>query len=440
MSSRKTLGRRRFLASAGKATLGLPVLMYPSLWGNGVNVPPSEKIGMGVIGLGIRGTKNMRRFLAHDDVRVVAVCDVFRGQREQAKGIVDAHYRDKGCKAYNDFRELIARNDIDAVVVTAPDHWHVLIGLAAARAGKDMYFEKPIGLSLEHAQALRRAVQKHKNIFQFGTQQRSDRKFRIACELVRNGRIGELKAIHVGAPASMAIPSQPSMPVPEGLDYEMWLGPAPWAPYTYQRCRPHNPKEGYSAWYHISHYCLGFIGNWGVHHLDIAQWGNGTGHTAPVSVEGTGEFPGEGIADCCVKWELEFHYKNGVRMLYTDNRGRCKQGVRFEGSEGWIHVNRQELIAQPESMRTSRIGSNEVHLPVSDDHYRNFLDAVKARKQPICPVENAVRSDTICQMANIATRLQRKLQWDPDDERFVGDDEANRMLSRPLRAPWKIDA
>jgi predicted dehydrogenase len=382
----------------------------------------------------------MKRFLSHEDVRVVAVCDVFGSQRIKARNLVDAHYGGKGCKAHGDFRELMARKDIDAVVVTTPDHWHVLIGLAAARAGKDMYYEKPIGLGLKHSQALREAIQKHRNVFQFGTQQRSARDFRFACELVRNGRIGKLRRIFVGAPASHAIPSQPVMPVPEDLDYDMWLGPAPLAPYTYQRCRPYNSKEGYSSWYHISDYCLGFIGNWGIHHLDIAQWGNGTDHTTPVDVEGRGEFPGEGIANCCVKWELLFNYAGGVQLIYSDNQGRCKQGVRFEGSEGWVHVNRRELKAHPESLLTSRIGPGEIHLPVSEDHYRNFLDAVKARKQAICPVETAVRSDTICQLANIATRLKRKLRWDPAGERFIGDDQANRMLSRPLRAPWKLEA
>lgn len=434
------ISRRRFLRDSTTAAIGLPIVLSSSTLGREGHTAPNSKIAIGSVGLGIRGTRNMRQFLRNDDVRVVAVCDVSGRQRENAKGIVDAWYTNRECAECGDFRELIARDDVDVVSLAVPDHWHVLIGLAAARAGKDMYFEKPVGLSLEQAQALREAVQKSKVVFQFGTQQRSDRNFRFACELARNGRIGKLETIHVGAPASFAIPSQPEMPVPEYLDYDMWLGPAPKVPYTYQRCRPYNDKEGYSSWYHISDYCLGFIANWGVHHLDIAQWGNGTEDTTPIDVEGRGEFPKEGLADCCIKWELEFIYANGVKMIYTDNGGKAKQGVRFEGPDGWVHVNRQGIDANPKSLLETKLGPNDIHLTVSEDHYRHFIDGVKTRTKTICPVETAVRTDTICQLANIATRLGRKLRFDPDRERFIDDEEANRMLSRPMRPPWTLKA
>lgn len=401
---------------------------------------PSDKIAVGSIGLGIRGTSNMRQFMRYDDVRVAAVCDVSKSQRDNAKTIVDDYYGNQDCAAFGDFRELIARKDIDAVSLGVPDHWHVLIGLAAARAGKDMYFEKPVGLSMEQGQALRKAVQENKIVFQFGTQQRSDNLFRFSCELVRNQRIGELKRIFVGAPASWPIPQDPEIPVPEDLDYDMWLGPAPQVPYSYQRCRPYNDKESYSTWYHIYDYCLGFIANWGVHHLDIAQWGNGTDGTTPIDVEGKGEFPKEGIANCCIKWDMEFHYANGITMVYTDNQGRAKQGVRFEGTKGWVHVNRESINAEPKSLLTSKIGKDEIHLIESEDHHRNFVDAIKSRGETICPVETAVHSDTICQLANIATRLGRKLRWNPEKEEFIGDEEANKMLKRPMRSPWTLEA
>ena len=241
--------RRQFLKNTAIAagTACSPMIIPSSVLGKDGAVAPSEKIVMGSIGLGIRGTSNMRQFMRYDDVRVVAVCDVFRSQRRKAKEIVDDYYVNEACTVYGDFRELIARKDIDAVSLAVPDHWHVLIGLAASRAGKDMYFEKPVGLSMEQGQALRKSIQDHKNVFQFGTQQRSSRNFRFACELARNQRIGELKTIFVGAPASWPIPQDPEIPVPDGLDYNLWLGPAPKVPYSYQRCRPQNNKESYST-------------------------------------------------------------------------------------------------------------------------------------------------------------------------------------------------
>ncbi|MEW6237544.1 MAG: Gfo/Idh/MocA family oxidoreductase [Candidatus Omnitrophota bacterium] len=436
------LTRRLFLKNSAIAAGAVcaPAIVPSFALGKDGAAAPSEKIAIGSIGLGNRGSSNMRQFMRYDDVRVIAVCDVSKIQRQKAKEIVDDFYDNKDCYAYGDFRELIARKDIDAVSLATPDHWHVLIGLAASRAGKDMYFEKPVGLSMEQGQALRKAIKDNKNVFQFGTQQRSSNDFRFACELARNQRIGELKTIFVGAPASWPIPQDAEIPVPDDLDYDMWLGPAPKVPYSYQRCRPYNDKESYSSWYHIYDYCLGFIANWGVHHLDIAQWGNGTDDTTPIDVEGKGEFPQEGIANCCIKWELEFHYANGVTMIYTDNQGRAKQGIRFEGSKGWVHVNRQGIDAEPKPLLSAKIGKDEIHLPESGDHHRNFLDAVKIRGATICPVETAVHSDTICQLSNIAVRLGRKLRWNPELEQFIDDDEANGMLKRPMREPWTLNA
>jgi len=368
----------------------------------------------------------------------VAVCDVYESQRQKAKGVVDRHYGDDGCAAHNDFRELCGRSDIDAVSIASPDNWHVLHSLEAARAGKDLYTEKALGLSVAEDQALRAVCRRYGTVFQWGTQQRSEGNFRFACELVRNGRIGKLHTVLVGVPHDFAFPNQPVQQVPEGLDYEMWLGPAPWAPYTYQRCRPWNEKESWAIWYHISDYCLGGIGGyWGIHHVDIAQWGHGTEYTGPTEVEGTATFPEKGLADCAISWNVRVKYADGVTMIYTDNQ-QNKQGVVFQGSEGWVFVERGQIDASPKSLLTSKIGPNETHLIESPGHQRNFLDCVKTREKTIADIDGAVRSDTISHLVNICTRLRRGVRWDPDREEIIDDPEASRMLTRVMRQPWRL--
>ncbi|MEJ2704979.1 MAG: Gfo/Idh/MocA family oxidoreductase, partial [Sedimentisphaerales bacterium] len=359
----RRIGRRRFLKRMAGSVAGLFGTSYfvPSLaLGGAGSVAPSSRIVMGFIGLGTQGTALMRAFLGHKDVQAVAVCDVRQSQRQKAKGIVDAHYGNTGCVTYNDFREVCGREDIDAVCVATPDHWHVLVSLEAARTGKDMYTEKALGLSLTWDKALRDACHRYGTVFQWGTQQRSDRNFRYGCELVRNGRIGKLHTILVGVPHDFAFPNQPAQPLPEGLDYDMWLGPAPWAPYTYQRCRPWTKDESYAIWYHISDYCLGGIGGyWGVHHVDIAQWGHGTDQTGPVEIEGTAVFPEDGLANCATSWKVSHRYADGVTMIYMDNT-QHKQGVTFQGTEGWVHVSRRGIWAEPDSLMTSNIGRDEI--------------------------------------------------------------------------------
>ncbi|MHC4659266.1 MAG: Gfo/Idh/MocA family protein [Planctomycetota bacterium] len=445
MLQKGKINRRQFLGKAAAVAAGaiaFPYIVPSSALGKGGRIAPSSRIVMGCIGMGTQGTGNMRAFLGQEDVQVAAVCDVRESQLQKAKNIVDRHYGDKGCTTYNDFRELIARKDIDAVSIAPPDHWHVLIGLEAARNGKDMYFEKPVGLSVTHSKALRDAVNRYGVVFQFGTQQRSSNNFRFGCELVRNGRIGKLHTILVGVPPGISYPNQPTQPVPDGFDYDMWLGPAPWAPYTYQRCRPFDSNEnvnwGYGIWYHIYDYCLGMPANWGVHHLDIAQWGNGTENSGPVEVEGTGVFPRDGLANCLLTWDVRMKYANGVTMRYADN-AKIKQGIKFEGTDGWVFVRRGNYIeTQPKSLLKSVISPNEIHLVKSKGHHRNFLDAVRTRGKTICPIEGAVRSDTLCHLNDIATRLERKLRWNPQKEQFVNDSEANRMLKRSMRSPWHL--
>lgn len=445
----RPVNRRQFLkrSAALAGALGLPVIVRSSVLGQGGAAAPSNRVVLGCIGLGIQGTGNMRTFYGNPETQVVAVCDVHETQRRRGKQVVDEFYDNGDCAAYKDFRELLAHKDIDAVQITTPDHWHPLVALEATRQRRHMYCEKPIGWSVRAAQAVRKAVHESGVVFQFGTQQRSSGKFRLACELVRNGKIGPLKTILVGVPGSWTCPSQSVEPVPKELDYDLWLGPAPLAPYCYHRCRPWTEKDGWSIWYCISDYCMGMIGNWGVHHLDIAQWGNGTELGGPAEVEGTGVFPTGLLTDAATHWQVENRFANGVTLIHMDDetsrkhplqQGGHGHGVMFLGTEGWVHVDRDRMDAQPKSLLKAKIGPNEVHLLKSDNHHVNFIDAVKGRSKPAAPIDIAVRSDILCHLQQMAIKLKRKLRWDPDREVFVGDDEANRMLDRPMRAPWKL--
>ena len=459
MDELRLSNRRQFLTHALKgaaASMSFPYVIPSAVLGKSGppgRVAPSNRIVTGCIGLGIQGTGNMRQFLRQPDVQITAVCDVRKSQCQKAKQIVDQHYGNKDCRMCGDFRMITGSDEIDGLVIAAPDHWHVLIGLEAARNGKHMYYEKPIGWSLAAGQALRDTVKRYGVVFQFGTQQRSSRNFRYACELVRNGRIGRLHTILVGVPGSISFPDHPAEPIPDGFNYDMWLGPALWAPHSFERCRPYTSRPNadwtgnYSLWYHISDYCIGFIGNWGIHHVDIAQWGGGTEETGPVEVEGTGVFPEEGIADCAMRWQIENRFDNGVRMVHMDNASSSKhpdqvpgfsQGVLFRGSEGWVFVNRSKLDAHPKSLLTSTIGPNEIHLYESSNHHRDFLDAIKTGQKPACPIDVAMRSNTICQIDDIALRLGGRHQWNPQKEAFVNNPQANRMLTKPMRSPWRL--
>lgn len=435
------------------ASVSFPYVIASAVLGKAGSVAPSNRIVVGCIGLGIQGTGNMREFLRQPDVHIAAVCDVRQSQCQKAKQIVDQHYGNRDCRTCDDFRMVTGSDQIDAVVIAAPDHWHVLVGLEAARNGKHMYYEKPIGWSFATGKVLRDTVKRYGIIFQFGTQQRSGRDFRYACELVRNGRIGELHTILVGVPGSISFPNQPTEPIPDGFNYDMWLGPALWAPHNFERCRPYTsrPKAdwtgNYSVWYHISDYCIGFIGNWGIHHVDIAQWGGGTESTGPVEIEGRAVFPKDGIADCAMSWHIENRFANGIKVIHMDNTSSSKhpaqvpgygQGILFRGTEGWVFVNRSKLDAHPKSLLKSTIGPNEMHLYKSNSHHRNFLDAIKTGQRTACPIDVAVRSNTICQIDDIAVRVRRKLKWNPEREEFINDPEANRMLTRSMRSPWHL--
>lgn len=405
---------------------------------------------MGVIGTGNQGTNDLFGFLRDERVQIVAVCDLNRespgywdgriGGREPARQIVDWNYARqrrsglyKGCAAYEDFRQVIERKDIDALLIAVPDHWHSIPVIQGARAGKDIYGEKPLSLTIAEGRAMSDAVRQNHRIFQTGSQQRSDTRFRKACELVRNGRIGKLHTVRCGLPggtpdlAKTGDRKDPE-PVPEGFHYAMWLGPAPEAPYCPARCHVN------FRW--ILDYSGGQITDWGGHHPDIAQWGMDTERTGPVAIRNAkGEFAKDKLWNTATEFYFEAVYQNGVTMIVSN---RERGGVKFEGSDGWVWVNRGAIEASPKSLLDSEIGPNETHLYRSDDHFRNFIDCVISRKEPVAPIEIAHRSITIGHLGNISLRLGRDLKWDPEAERVVGDDEANRMLSRPMRKPWSL--
>lgn len=436
------LNRRAFIKSTAGAVgaLTVPTIVPATVFGGKGRVAPNDKIVLGMIGVGGMGSGHLRAFLGYDDVRVAAVCDVKRDQRLKAKAKVDEKYGDQNCDYYNDFRELLARKDIDAVCMATPDHWHVLIGIEASKQRKAIYYEKPLSRSFQENLAIRDAVNRYGNVFQFGTQQRSNERFRFACELVRNGKLGEMESIMIGSASFDPVPNQPTEPVPEGFDYDMWLGPAPWKPY--------NPLRVTRNWTLIYDYSLGCLsGAWGIHHVDIAQWAFDMDHTGPVETEGWGEFPKEGLYDTVLHWEIEHRYANGAKIIHMDMPTAIKRadpfklhwmGILFKGSEGWIYVARDFMDASPKSLLKETIGSNDIQLPRSKSHKRNFLDAVRTGQSTICPIEQAVRSDTVCHLADIAMKLHRKVVWDPEKEMIVGDPEAEKMLKRPMRSPWHL--
>lgn len=432
MSKTRTITRRKFLKRASVAAAGVagfPYLIPASALGKDGSVAPSDRLVIGVIGTGGQGMSDLRGFLNKDEAQVVAVCDVDTEHRNRARDTVNEKYGNRDCAAYNDFREVIERSDIDAVLLALPDQWHAITAIMAARAGKDIHAQKPLAYNISEGRAIVNAVARYGVVWQTGSQQRSDWKFRFACELVRNGRIGKVDTVKVGLPNRNSIrgnDTQPA-PVPAGFDYDMWLGPAPWAPYNPGRCHWN------FRW--ISDYSGGQITDWAGHHCDIAQWGLGTELTSPVEIEGTGVFPRTGLHDTVENYRFTCKYAEGFTMIVA---GALPQGVRFEGSDGWVFVSRRKIDAHPKSLLTSVIGPDEIQLYKSDDHKQNFLDCVRTRSRTVAPVEVAHRSIMIGHLGVIALKLGRKVKWDPRKERFINDPEADRLLSRPMRSPWHL--
>ena len=435
----KRVTRRHFVnrlaAQAAGFVLGGPMFVRSAL-GRGVSV--NEKISLGFIGVGGMGTQHLRVLLRNPDVHVRAVCDVFEPHRLEAKERVDDAYDHDGCLTYNDFRAVLDREDVDAVVISAPDHWHVPISIAACQAGKDIYCEKPLTHTIAEGKALVHAVRRYGRVFQTGTQQRSSREFQFACELVRRGKLGKIHTVRLHLPPGATREWVPDEQPPPGLDWDLWLGPAPWVPFNSAR----HPGGFRFFW----DYSGGSLTDWGAHHIDTAQWGLGMDQNGPVYISGEGTLPADGIFETFVNYDVTYQYANGAKMITV----HPEHGLRFIGTDGWVHVWRGGIEARPEEWLHQVIEQDGEPLSLdpahqqdwqvwaSPAHHADWLNCIRTRRQPICNAEIGHRSVTICHLGNIAMRLGRKLQWDPEREEFVDDKEANRFLSRPYRAPWHL--
>ena len=459
---RNEISRRRLLATAAKGlgasslvAAGFPAVVPASVFGA---TSPSNRINVGAIGTGrISRVHDLPGIWKHDAARIMAVCDLDSRRMEDAKTLVNGYYGKKtgkpydGVAGYLDYRELLGNKDVDAVVISTPDHWHALITIAAVEAGKDVYLQKPASLTIAEGRAVSDAVHRSGRIFQIGSQQRSAAQFRYAAELVRNGRIGQLKTVLVGLPGDPSGDVEPEMPVPKGLNYEAWLGSTPYVYYTEKRVHPQN---GYDrpGWLRCEQFGAGMITGWGAHHIDSAHWGWTPSTRGRSRSRDRRSSRSSGLWDVHGPFKTEAVYANGVRMIVS---GEFPNGIRFEGTEGFIFVSRgsdsvtssdpvaklkdaQALSASDPKIIASTIGPNEIHLYESKDHHGNWLDCVRSRQQPIAPVEVAHRSCSACLLHHIAMKTKRKLYWDPVRERFKNDDEANAMLSRPQRWPYGI--
>lgn len=408
-----------------------PALLTSGALAQGGSTAANDKILLAHIGMGGQGRGLMEGFLQMEDAQIVATCDPFKDRRESAAARVNeqmaAHRGVKGsyrgCTPCNDFRELVDREDIDAFVIATPDHWHVPIALAAVNAGKDVYVEKPLGISIAQDKALRSAVHRKGAVFQYGTQQRSfNPHCALACELVRNGALGELQRVDVVAPDGGVGGDPTPQPVPEGLDYDLWLGPAPEVKYTADRVL------GLGRWF-VYDYSIGFIAGWGAHPLDIAHWGY---PHIPIEYEGEGVIPRDGLFDTVVHWTIRGRYASGISFSLAAGSDK----TTFTGTRGWISASRSGVVADPPDLLRIPPKPGDVRLLQDTHHYRNFLTCVRTRSVPASDIDSAVQSDCISHLGDIAIRTGRKIRWDPVQETILEDAEACRMLSRPMREPW----
>ena len=449
--------RRKFI---GKTVLGTAAMVgFPSIVPASVlgKDAPSNKINIGQIGCGrIARSHDLPETMRHNKANIMAVCDLDSNRTKDAKILVDKFYKEKtgksnynGTKMYDDHRELLLNKDIDAVIISTPDHWHSQPAMEAAIAGKDIYLQKPTSLTLKEGRQLVDVIKSKGTILQVGTQQRAMPQFRIAAELVRNGRIGKLHTVKIGLPGDPGGPDAPAMPIPKNLNYDMWLGSTPEVPYTEIGV---HPQVGYSrpGWLRLEQYGAGMITGWGQHHYDSAAWGMNTEHTGPISVEAIASFPKSGLWNVHGDFMVKHEYENGISVLTC---GGYTNGVRYEGSEGWIFVSRgsytasasdptdkekssKALNASDPKILESVIGANETHLYKIDEQHGNWLDCIETRKAPISPVDIGHRSCSVCLISHVAMKIPRKLEWNPKTEMFVNDNEANAFLSRPQRKPY----
>ena len=449
-NSRRRVSRRGFLRGTAAVAAAAPWIVPSSVFGSNA---PSNRIHLGCIGVGNQGIGILRKAIANDDVQIVAICDVNRAShgyksedqylgREPARDEVDRHYAEKtgagsysGCRAYNDFREVLARDDVDAVTVVVPDHWHAIITVRAAEAGKDIYCEKPLSLTIADGRAMVKAVRRHNRVLQTGSMERSNPINEYICRMVREGRIGEVKRVTTNVGLNNKIgpgPGWKPMPVPAGFDYDLWLGPAPRVPYHADRCL-YRFRFNYD-------YSGGQVTNFGAHSNDLAQWGLGTDDTGPVEIEYVEAkwLPKGSLFNTALETEFRCRYESGVELICkTDEK---PVGVRFEGTEGMLAATAYPWVAksEPASLVADKFPGGKIRFDASAAHVRNFLDCVKSRTEPIAPVEVGHRSASLCHLGNVAIRLGRNVTWDPKLEQFPGDDEANRLLTRPMRSPWQM--
>lgn len=415
--------RRRLLQQAGgaAAAIAVPTIVPSSVFGA---EPPSEQVRIGFIGVRNRGMQNLEPLMKH----AAALCDVDQTVLAKAKNVVDKK-NGGDIPVYSDYRKLLERKDLDAVVITTPDHWHALQTIDACEAGKDVYCEKPLTLTIHEGRKMVKAARKHNRVVQTGSQQRSDDRFRQACELVRAGRLGKLKVIKVGLPGvNMEGPAKPDSNPPPELDYNSWLGPAPE--------RPYNANRVHYYFRFFWNYSGGQMTNFGAHHLDIAQWALGMDESGPVSAEGSGKYHPDNLYEVPQSFVVTYRYADGT-TIHCGSEDGTRGGITFEGERGSMWVNRGKLEASSPELLAD-LPSDAERLYVSKDHYRNFLDCVKTRKKPICDVEIGHRSATVCHLGNIALRSGRLLKWDPEKERVVGDEEQQHMTRYSYRSPWKL--
>ncbi len=424
-----SLGRRRFLQRAGVAAIGFgfPTIIPARVLGADA---PSNRITVAGIGMGGQGTWNMRGFL-RPGVQFVAVCDVDSQHLANAKREVDAHYNTHDCAAYGDLREVLARTDLDAISIATPDHWHAWAAIQSARAGLDIYCEKPIAHDLREGRLICDTVSRHGRIWQTGSWQRSVANFHHASELVRNGRIGRVVHVDIGLPVGEPGPVHPVEPIPAHLDWDLWLGPAPAQPYR---------GIAHWDWRWVLDWGGGQLVDWIGHHCDIALWALDLEHTGPEEISAVGAFPTEGMFDAPTHYRVECRFANGMTMTIADEeQSEFGRGTRWMGENGdWVHVDRGRQMTSPSRLWNDPIGAGEVRLQTSRDHIGNFIDCVRTRRPTITPPEVAHRAASVGHLGLAAMRLGRKLRWDPEREVVVDDPAANAFLGRASRQPWSL--
>lgn len=459
--------RRRFLALAGLA-MAAPTIIPGCAAGRGGRPAPSERVTMGIVGWGMMGPGNTGNFLGFKDVQIVAACDIDKNNLKRALDKINGHYKNQDCKPYHDYREMMARTDIDAVMLAVPDHWHALLAVEAANQKKDIYGEKPLARTIAEQQAIVRAVQKNRRIWQTGSWQRSERNFHYGAEIVRNGLIGKLKRVEVGLPAghhdfagtgkalieklaklpdkpadfTKIVPGTPAWDLavsapPAELDYERWIGPSRMEPYIHQRV--------FMNWRWNYNTGGGQLLDWIGHHGDIGHWGMDCDRSGPLTVEGVGEFPDpKALWNTCTKYRITAEYPNAVEMILAGGHNDIKGGTKWIAAEGWVWVNRGNAFESSNADWADRRrlpdDLRKVKLYESDNHWRNFIDCVKSRKPAIAPVETAHHSAIPGHLGLIAMLTGRKLKWDAKREVIVGDKEASKLLTREYRKPFVLPA